>query len=72
MTDLSAQDFAKTDKVMGVHEEFRKGVGKEVEEWRARLMLYLQDEETVQVLVPPTQVSLATSLASLYTRKRVT
>jgi hypothetical protein len=46
---------------MAVNEEFKKGVVKEVEGWKGRLMMYLQDEETVKVLVPPTQVRPAIS-----------
>ena len=42
---------------MGVHDEFKAKARGEVESWRERLMMYLQDEETVKVLVPPAQVS---------------
>lgn len=44
---------------MAVHEEFKRGVVKLVDDWKAKLMMYLQDVETVKVLVPPTHVSLA-------------
>ncbi len=56
-TDLSAQDFATPAKVLAVHEDFKKSVVGHVDEWKARLMMYLQDEETVKVLVPPAYVS---------------
>ena len=56
-TDLSAQDFATPTKVLSVHDDFKGGVVAEVTEWEARLMTYLQDEETVKVLIPPVQVS---------------
>ena len=55
-TDLSAQEFAKSDKVLAVHADFKNVVIGVVEKWKANLMMYLQDEETVKVLVPPTHV----------------
>jgi hypothetical protein len=57
VTDLAGQEFATPDKVKAVHEEFKRSVVKELEEWKVRVMVYLQDEETVRVLVPPAQVS---------------
>ena len=44
---------------MVAHDAFKAKARQEVDMWRERLMFYLQDEETVKVLVPPTQVSQA-------------
>lgn len=41
-----------------VHDEFRRTAEDELVKWRRELMLYLQDEETVRVLVPPAQMSI--------------
>ncbi|ORY35518.1 Sec34-like family-domain-containing protein [Naematelia encephala] len=57
-SDLSSQDWAKPHKVMELHDQFKKGVRREVEQWEAKLMLYLQDQDTVKVLVPPAQNSI--------------
>ena len=54
--DLSSQSFATAEKVMEVHKEFKDGLRDSVEAWREQLMMYLQDEETVKVLVPPAHV----------------
>lgn len=54
--DLPKQDWATGDKVTTVHDEFKKAVESSVKEWRDLLMLYLQDEDTVKVLLPPLQV----------------
>jgi hypothetical protein len=54
--DLPSQEWASRDKVMIVHDSFRAAVESAVKDWRALLMLYLQDEETVKVLFPPLQV----------------
>jgi hypothetical protein len=55
-SDLPSQSFATVEKMMEVHDEFRKTVQEGIEAWKARLLLYLQDGETVRVLVPPAQV----------------
>lgn len=57
--DLPAQGFGCPEKVKEVHDQFKDRVREEVEGWRGGLMRYLQDEETVRVLVPPAQVSQA-------------
>jgi hypothetical protein len=53
--DLQSQEWATPAAVTSVHDEFRRNAEEELITWRARLMLYLQDEETVRVLVPPAQ-----------------
>lgn len=55
--DLPAQAFASPEKVKEVHDLFKNSVKGEVEGWTKGLMRYLQDEETVRVLVIPAQVS---------------
>jgi hypothetical protein len=41
---------------MQVHDEFKRTVVIGLESWKEKLMMYLQDEETVRVLLPPAQV----------------
>lgn len=62
--DLPAQGFASPEKVKEVHDSFKSTVRGEMEGWTKGLMRYLQDEETVRVLVIPAQVS-STSTSSL-------
>jgi hypothetical protein len=42
---------------MEVHEAVKVACEKKVPEWIDSLKLYLQDEATVKVLIPPLQVS---------------
>ena len=55
--DLASQSFATPEKIKKVHEQFKSSVKGDLENWIAELMRYLQDGETVRVLVPPAQVS---------------
>jgi len=59
-TDLPSQAFATPEKIKEVHEQFKSSVKGDLENWIAELMRYLQDGETVRVLVPPAQVSAIT------------
>nr|ODO02272.1 hypothetical protein L204_01004 [Cryptococcus depauperatus CBS 7855] len=52
-SDLSSEYFATSDKVKQVHEEFKQLSQKELAIWKKELRLYLLDEETVGILVPP-------------------
>lgn len=52
-SDLVKQDFATAAKVSEAHEAFRRKAVGHVEAWKGRLRMYLGDEETVRVLVPP-------------------
>lgn len=56
--NLATQAWATPEAVTAVHDEFRKTAEAELSKWRKELMLYLQDEETVRVLVPPAQVGV--------------
>ena len=56
--DLSSQAFATPDKVKEVHDLFKSTAAQRVNEWVDHLRVYLQDEETVGVLVPPAQGSI--------------
>ena len=56
--ELSSQAFATPEQVMDVHRTFKDELNGKVTEWKERLLLYLQDEDTVNVLIPPAQVSL--------------
>jgi hypothetical protein len=55
-TDLPSQSFATPEKIKEVHDSFKDSVRGELERWTSDLMRYLQDAETVRVLVPPAQV----------------
>jgi hypothetical protein len=57
-SDLSAQTFATPDKVKQVHDTFKSTAKQRVDEWVDHLRIYLQDEETVNVLVPPAQAGI--------------
>jgi len=57
-SDLSAQTFATPEKVKEVHDLFKATAKLRVNEWIDHLRIYLQDEETVRVLVPPAQGSI--------------
>ena len=59
-TDLPSQPFATPEKIKEVHDTFRDSVRGELERWTSDLMRYLQDAETVRVLVPPAQVCCIT------------
>jgi hypothetical protein len=62
--DLPSQPFATPEKIKQVHDQFKNSVKGEVDRWTGDLMKYLQDGETVRVLVPPAQVCvLSSSLA---------
>ena len=56
--DLPAQEWATPAAVTAVHDEFRQFAESELKHWRAQLMLYLQDDETVRVLVTPAQSAI--------------
>lgn len=57
-SNLAEQAFATPDKVKEAHEAFKASSVAELQKWKSGLLLYLQDEETVKVLVPPAQVCL--------------
>jgi hypothetical protein len=63
--DLATQSFATPEKVKEVHDEFKSGVKGRVEEWKNLVMVYLQDEETVRVLIPPAQVCMILILVAI-------
>ena len=54
--DISSQEWGTPQMIRTAHDEFKSTAAQKVEEWKARLMVYLGDEETVKVLVPPAQV----------------
>ena len=56
--DLSSQPFATAEKVKQVHQTFKDNVVTQVENWIQDLTIYLQDEETVNVLIPPVHYSI--------------
>lgn len=56
-SDLATQPFAIPQAVLAVHEATKKTIEKEVKAWIAKLRVYLEDDEAVEVLIPPMQVS---------------
>lgn len=56
--DLAAQEWANPRAIIAVHDEFRRTAEEQLTEWKASLMLYLQDEETARVLLPPAQTAI--------------
>ncbi|KAK4688991.1 conserved oligomeric Golgi complex subunit 3, partial [Tremellales sp. Uapishka_1] len=52
--DLGSQEFSTPQKVLAVHDEFKQTAVVEIKAFKQRLMDYLQDVETVNVLLPPT------------------
>lgn len=64
--ELASQPWATPDKVMEVHEAVKVACEKKVPEWIDSLKLYLQDEATVKVLIPPLQSSLLDNYRAFY------
>lgn len=64
--ELASQLWATPDKVMEVHEAVKVACEKKVPEWINSLKLYLQDEATVKVLIPPLQSSLLDNYRAFY------
>lgn len=56
--DLSSQAWATSDTVKAIAARFEQGCQETVGSWISNLKLYLQDEATVRVLLPPLQVSI--------------
>jgi hypothetical protein len=53
--DLASQDWATPEKVKAVHNAFQDTAEANIARWIASLVVYLQDEATVRVLIPPMQ-----------------
>jgi len=64
--DLATQPWATSDKVLEVQEAVKAATEKKVPEWIDNLKLYLQDEATVKVLIPPLQTTLLDSYKTFY------
>ena len=54
---LAAQEWASPEAVLKLNEEWNGAVGKEVEGVVAKLKIYLSEEKTIKVLLPPLLVS---------------
>nr|XP_019044681.1 hypothetical protein I302_06594 [Kwoniella bestiolae CBS 10118]OCF23611.1 hypothetical protein I302_06594 [Kwoniella bestiolae CBS 10118] len=61
VSDLSGQEFSNPAQVKLVHEEFKTLLNNEFKAWKDELRRYLEDEETVQVLIPPAQNAIVDS-----------
>lgn len=53
--DLTSQEWATPEKVKAAHDAFRNTAESNIASWIASLAVYLQDEATVRVLIPPMQ-----------------
>ncbi|GAA5905384.1 Golgi transport complex subunit COG3 [Sporobolomyces salmoneus] len=51
--DLSAQEWATPEEVMKLHQEFQDGLVENVKAVSGKMRLYLEEEKTVKVLLPP-------------------
>ncbi|WWC71562.1 uncharacterized protein I206_105520 [Kwoniella pini CBS 10737] len=60
-SDLSGQEFSKSENVKIIHNEFKDLVILEFGEWKKKLRNYLEDEDTVMVLIPPAQNAIVES-----------
>ena len=54
---LAAQEWASPEAVLKLGQSWSEGVGKEVEEVVGKLRMYLNEEKTIMVLLPPLLVS---------------
>ncbi|KAK6910494.1 hypothetical protein I203_104526 [Kwoniella mangroviensis CBS 8507] len=61
ISDLSGQEFSKPAQVKIIHEEFKVLLNQEFRGWKDELRRYLEDEDTVQVLIPPAQNAIVES-----------
>lgn len=64
--DLSQEEWATPAAVEQLTEEFRKTTLEDLTKWTEQLRLYLQDEETVRVLLPPAQAGIVESYAQFH------
>lgn len=55
--DLPSQDWATSEQVLKLHEEFQEGLEREMKGVSDKMRLYLEEEKTVGVLLPPLLVS---------------
>ncbi|KAK4705484.1 conserved oligomeric Golgi complex subunit 3, partial [Phenoliferia sp. Uapishka_3] len=62
--DLPAQTWADPEAVLKLHEDFQKTLIEQAKEVVAKLRVYLNDEKTIGVLLPPLLVSLFFSLVT--------
>lgn len=63
---LPSQEFAKPENLLAVQEDFKQTCEREVSWWIKHLRLYLENEQTVKVLIPPLQSQIVDD----YTRFR--
>jgi hypothetical protein len=52
---LSSRDFAQADKLLEIHDSFKRECSTGIAQWMRWLRLYLETENTAQVLIPPLQ-----------------
>jgi hypothetical protein len=60
--DLPSQEWASSDAVIKLHEDFQATLVPQAKEVVGKLRVYLNDEKTIGVLLPPLLVSWAVPL----------
>lgn len=65
-SELEKEEWATPAAVESLTEEFRKNTLEQLEKWTGQLRLYLQDEETVRVLLPPAQAGIVEVYVQLH------
>lgn len=53
--NLTSQPWATPERMVLAHDEFKAAVNQQIPTWTETLVVYLQDEATVRVLIPPMQ-----------------
>ncbi|GAA5941713.1 hypothetical protein JCM1841_005161 [Sporobolomyces salmonicolor] len=68
--DLSAQAWASPEEVLKLHEAFQGEVEERVAGVRAKMKLYLEEERTVRVLLPPLLEDVVETYTTFYNLTR--
>ncbi|GAA5916133.1 hypothetical protein JCM5296_007314 [Sporobolomyces johnsonii] len=68
--DLPAQAWASPDEVLKLHEAFQGEVEERVAGVRAKMKLYLEEDKTVQVLLPPLLEEVVETYTTFYNLTR--
>lgn len=65
-SELGKEEWATVAAVERLADEFRSSALQGLEAWTGQLRLYLQDEETVRVLLPPAQAGVVEHYAQFH------
>lgn len=63
---LESETWGSPSAVQTLADEFRKATTEELQRWQQQLRLYLQDEETVKILMPPAQAGVVETYAQFH------